>query len=172
MLRSVGLSFILCSGCFGLEVHNYATALERFENDNEKLGSLVGQLFCHVALGNYDKIDPMIIKIDQRLKPMTNCDTPPDNGPLTKEKQMRSYNCRRHIREVSNEMRQTVEKLVRETVPGTFQKIKILRQLYPFIDTLEQVGIECCQSNYPLNCCLDPLLEQLNGWKDIGLGSL
>lgn len=169
MLRSVGLSFILCFGCFGLEVHNYETALDHFKHDDEKLSSLVGQLFCHVALGHYDEIDPTIAIIRQKLEPMTDCGTPPDNGPVTQEKEMLSYNCRRHVREISNEMRQTVEKLVRETVPGTFQKIKVLRQLYPFIDALEQVGIDCCKSYYPLNCCLDPLLEQLELWKNIGL---
>ncbi len=151
----------------------YEEALILFKNaeltENEQLKSLVGQLFCSAALGRIDQVDSTIQLIDYKVKEFTNCDTPPKNGPMTQEKQQMAYMCRRHIREIANEMRQTVEGLVRETVPGVFQKIKMLRQLYPFIDALEQTGLDCCQSNFPWACCMDPLLEQLESWNSFGL---
>jgi hypothetical protein len=151
----------------------YEQALITFQKteltDKQPLASLIGQLFCNLALGRLNQIDPTIELIDQKIQEFINCDKPPKKGPLTPDQQLMTYQCRRHIREASNQMRQTVEKLVRETVTGIFQKIKLLRQLYPFIDALEQTGLDCCQNNFPLACCLDPILEQLEAWKSIGI---
>ena len=147
----------------------YDSALVLFETDHARLTPLVGRLYCYVALGRLDQIDPSIQLIHLKLQEFTNCDKPPVKGPITPEQQLLSYQCRRHTREVANQMRRTVEKLVRETVPGIFQKIKVLRQLYPFIDALEQVGIDCCRNNFPLECCLDPMLLQLDAWETLGL---
>lgn len=152
---------------------HYQEALNVFKqaetSDHEQLRPLIGQLFCHIALGETTQIDPTLQLISAHFQGFTDCDTPPKTGPLTQEQQHMSYLCRRHIREIANRMRQTVEKLVRESVPGIFEKIKVLRQLYPFIDSLEQTGIGCCQNNYPWDCCLDPLLLQLETWNSFGL---
>lgn len=137
--------------------------------ENERINFLVGQLFCNVALGHFEKIDPTLQLIDFKVQEFTNCNTPPQKGPPTAEQQQMAYMCRRHIREIANQMRETVEKLVRETVPGIFQKVKMLRQLYPFIDAIEQIGIDCCKNNFPWACCMDPMLEQLESWKTLGL---
>ncbi len=151
----------------------YEEALVVFEQkeliENQQLGSLVGQLFCNVALGHFNRIDPLLQQVSVKVQEFTDCDTPPQSEPVTQEQQHQSYLCRRRVREVANHMRETVEKLVRESVPGVFQKIKVLRQLYPFIDNLEQIAIECCQNNYPWSCCLNPLLEQLEAWNSLGL---
>lgn len=137
--------------------------------ENKELRSLFGQLICCAALKRSDQIVATIQTIQYKVQQFVDCETPPDEGPITQEKQLMAYMCRRHIREIANRMRQSVEKLVRESVPGAFEKIKMLRHLYPFIDTLEQTGISCCQSQFPLVCCLDPLLEQLESWDSFGL---
>jgi len=152
---------------------HYQEALTLFKqleaSEKEPLGPLIGQLFCHIALGETAQIHPTLQLISANYKGFTHCTPPSQKAPLTLEQQQMSYLCRRHIREVTNLMRQTVEKLVRESVPGIFEKIKVLRQLYPFIDSLEQTGIGCCQNNLPLSCCLDPLLVQLETWNSFGL---
>ncbi len=172
----------------GIQLFNnqhYSEALAVFQEtelaEKEPLGFLIGQLFCQIALHQFAEIDSTLRLIELRLHSYSLCaqsssqapsrghSPPPSPPPLTQDQQLMLYQCRRHIREVANQMRHTVEKLVRESVPGIFKKIKVLRQLYPFIDALEQTGIECCQGNYPLGSCLDPLLEQLEAWKTIGL---
>jgi hypothetical protein len=155
------------------QAKEYEKALIAFQkskaSEDQQLGCLVGELFCNVALGNLSQIDPSMQLLTQKLQEFTNCDKPPKDVPITQETQQMAYQCRRHIREIANQMRQTVEKLVRETVTGVLQKIQVLRKLYPFIDALEQVGIDCCQSNFPWACCMDPLLEQLESWRTLGL---
>ncbi|MGH2638850.1 MAG: hypothetical protein ACRDF4_06155, partial [Rhabdochlamydiaceae bacterium] len=123
------------------------------------------------ALGHIDQIDPTLHLINHQLQEFTNCDTPPKKGPITQEQQHMSYLCRRQIREVANQMRRTTEKLVQNTVSGVFEKIKMLRLLYPFIDTLEQIAMDCCQSHLPWSCCTYPLLEQIETWNSFGLPS-
>ncbi len=156
-----------------LKQKKYEEALSTFKTietaEREQLTSLIGQLYCTVALGRFDQIDPMIAKIDLELREAINCDAPPPSTPQTKEHHQISYECRQHVREVANQIRETVEKLVRETVPGFFQKIKILRQLYPYVDALERTGLDCCQNNYPWQCCTNPLLEQLEAWNSFGI---
>jgi hypothetical protein len=153
----------------------YEEALLLFQNpqpaDKEELNPLLGQLFCHIALGHTDQVAPTIYLIRQKVQEFTNCDTLPDRGPVTQEQQQMAYMCRRHVREIANRMRQTVEQLVRDTVPGMLAKIKMLRELYPFIDDLEQTGVECCQNTSPSECCMNPLIEQLESWSSFGLSS-
>lgn len=169
-LNVVGANESLEEGVALFHAKKYEQALTAFQaTDNKSLGSLVGQLYCNVALGRLNQVDPTVQLISQKIQEFNNCEKPPKNVPLTQETQQMAYMCRRHIREIANQMRQTVEKLVREKVTGIFQKVKVLRQLYPFIDALEQVGIDCCQNNYPWACCMDPMLEQLEDWKTVGL---
>ncbi len=152
---------------------NYLEALVYFQQaefyEKSPLKALAGQLYCHVALGQWDEIKPTIILIHQTIEELTNCEPSKDRPPLSSEEQHAAYLCRRRTREIANEMRQRVEALVRETVPGIFKKIKTLRELYPYIDALERTAIGCCQSNVPWKCCLDPLLEQLEVWNNLGL---
>lgn len=146
----------------------YSQALIAFQDaEDQGLTSKIGEIYCQVALGNYSAVDALTA---QAYQGFSNCETPPvQTGPETQEQHLMTYQCRRHVREIANQMRQTVEQLVRETVPGFFQKIKMLRKLYPFIDALEQVGIDCCQNGYPWECCLDPMILQLDSWKAIGI---
>jgi hypothetical protein len=146
----------------------YSEALTAFQApENQGLTSKIGELYCQVALGNYAAVDTLTA---QAYQGFSNCDKPPEKtGPETQEQNLLTYQCRRHVREIANQMRQTVEQLVRETVSGFFQKIKMLRKLDPFIDALEQVGIDCCQSGFPWECCLDPMLQQLDSWKAFGI---
>jgi len=182
MLRSIILLLFLCSNCWahdGLEdgirlfhEKKYEQALSVFQAyEDQKLGSLVGQLYCNVALGRLEQIDPTIHLIDLKLQDYIDCTTPPSKEVLTQQQHQKSYQCRQHVREVTNQIRQTVEKLVRETVDGIFLKIKVLRQLYPYIDALERTGLDCCQNNFPWQCCTNPLIEQLEAWNSFGITS-
>jgi len=94
-----------------------------------------------------------------------NCEVSPPERLRTLEEQREAYRCRQQIREVANEVRQTVEELVRERVSGFFQKIKTLRKLYPLIDALEQKALKCCERTTTFRCCEKILLEELEVWK-------
>lgn len=140
-------------------------------SEKKQLNSLVGQLCCNVALGRMDQIDPTIHLIRKTMYAAASCIDSSNQEPLKPEQQQAAYMCRRRVREVANQMRQTVEQLVRDTVPGIFAKIQMLRQLYPLIDSLEQIGVECCEHNPNGNCCINPLLEQLESWSSFGLST-
>lgn len=182
MLRYLFVSFFICLYCWGqnqlqegvilFQEKSYDKALIAFTRDDvseqQPVAALIGRLFCQIALGQLNEIDTTITLVDEKIKDLNKCTSDPKTTPQTSEEHHASYLCRRKVREVANEMRQTVEQLVRETVPGVFQKIKALRQLYPFIDSLERVGIDCCQNNGAWRCCLSPLLEQLEAWDQFG----
>ncbi len=86
----------------------------------------------------------------------------------TEEEQISAYQCRQRVREMASRMRTQAEKMVRDKVPNIFQKIKILRQLYPYIDTLERNGIKCCQSGQSCKCCVEPLVQEMKLWNSKG----
>jgi hypothetical protein len=85
-------------------------------------------------------------------------DTPPPAEPLP------PYQCRLKIREQTNQLRTMVEKKVRETVPNVFEKIQILRKLYPYIDELERDAIDCSQKGSSCEECMKPLVKQMELW--------
>lgn len=89
--------------------------------------------------------------------------------PKTVEEQYDAYLCRQKVRKASQQLRQLLEKTVREKVPGFFQKIKIIRQLYPYVDALEREGLNCCENRQTTPCCIEPLVEQLQLWNSEGL---
>ena len=66
-------------------------------------------------------------------------------------------------------LRDLVEKIVAETVPGLTKKIKVFRRLNPYIDQLERKGLMCCQNNQIAEPCTEPLVEQLKLWNSEGL---
>ena len=92
----------------------------------------------------------------------------PPCEPIQEEKPVSAYQCRQKVREMANRMRTQAEKMVRDKVPNIFQKIRILRQLYPYIDGLERQGIECCKSGLPCDCCLKPLVQEMELWNSEG----
>lgn len=183
MFRYLILSFFLCLQCWAHDPLNegihlfyekeYDSAMQIFEradaNQTQPIGALIGQLLCQVALGRLDEIDATIISVKEKIEFQPQCTMPTEDRVLTLEEHHAAYFCRRKVREVANQMRQTVENLVRETVPGFIQKIKMLRKLYPFIDSLEYAGIDCCEHNLATACCLNPLFQQLELWNSLGL---
>ena len=84
--------------------------------------------------------------------------------PHTEQEEISSYACRQKIREMASHMRTEVEKIVRESVPGFFQRIQMLRKLYPQIDALEREGIACCKKGAPCLQCMEPLVQQMKVW--------
>jgi hypothetical protein len=66
-------------------------------------------------------------------------------------------------------MRTEVEQMVRDSVPNFFQRIKMLRHLYPQIDALERDAIECCKQGQPCKVCMEPLVQQMQVWNSEGL---
>jgi len=182
MLRYLVLSFFLVLSCradFLLEgvslfhEKKYDDALQLFEKDEtyqeNPVGSLIGKVFCQIALGNLEDMRVTISSVKEKIEFQPDCKTSKTKRDLSAEQHQKAYECRQKVREITNKMRQTVEKLVREKVPGVLEKIKILREIYPFIDSLEYAGIECCQSNASSDCCLNPLLEQLENWDAFGI---
>jgi hypothetical protein len=184
MIRYILLLFLACLRlCSAKNTFNeaislfnekqYEPALQLFEKvettQTKPIGALMGQLFCHVALGQTDKIDITILAISKKIESLPYCQSLEKDHRKTLEEHQAAYACRRRVREMADQMRQTAEQLVRETVPGFIQKIKILRQIYPFIDSLEYTGIDCCQNTIPHSCCLNPFFEQLELWNSIGL---
>jgi len=87
----------------------------------------------------------------------------------TEQDQIRVYNCRQQVRRVAKDLRYLVEKMVADTVPGFFEKIKTFRRLNPYIDQLSRQGLTCCQNNEMEQSCTEPLVEQLNLWNSEGL---
>jgi hypothetical protein len=151
----------------------YEAALKLFQQDSTlkeaSVGCLIGQVFCEIALGRWDMLDDTLNRSQLQLKLYPPCKIPDQATPLSSENQHAAYLCRRRVRDVANQMRQTVEHLVRENVPGVFKKIYVLRKLYPFIDALERVGLNCCQNYHYSEYSLNPLIQQLITWNEIGL---
>ena len=79
-----------------------------------------------------------------------------------------SYACRQQIREAAHQLRTLVETRVREEIPGVFEKIQVLRKLYPIIDTLEWNALACCKAGQMPDRCVLPLVEQFNKWNSEG----
>jgi hypothetical protein len=73
------------------------------------------------------------------------------------------------VRRVAKDLRYLVEKMVADTVPGFFDKIKTFRRLNPYIDQLSRESLSCCQNNETRHPCTEPLVEQLNLWNSEGL---
>jgi hypothetical protein len=90
-------------------------------------------------------------------------------SPSTSAEQYALYECRQNIRKQARDLRIFIEKKVAETVPGFLQKIRVLRQLNPYIDALERDGLNCCQSLQPTESCAEPLVRQLELWNSEGL---
>ncbi len=99
-----------------------------------------------------------------------SCKKTKKNPPPPKsEDKISSYECRQKVRKCSQEMRLLVEKMVADTVPGFFQKIRVFRQLNPYIDSLERNGLLCCQNGQTAEYCTEPLVIQLELWNSEGL---
>jgi len=89
----------------------------------------------------------------------------------TEQEQISSYHCRQQVRKVTKDLKYLVEKMVADTVPGFFDKIKTFRRLNPYIDQLSRQGLSCCQNNETEKPCTEPLVEQFNLWNSEGLFS-
>jgi hypothetical protein len=148
---------------------NYAEAEVCFERaTHDKNRAAVGQLgkaLCHVAMGDYAAGEQEF----KQLSSTFTCSCDHNTPPQTEREQASAYDCRQAIRLVANKMRKLVEKLVRDTVPGIFKKIQVLRQLYPYIDLLERNGLDCCERQHHWECCSEPLVQQFEVWNSEGL---
>ncbi len=129
--------------------------------------ALFGEAVCDIALGRQHKAS-------QHLKELAcaACHKQEQNLPpamATEKEHVSAYDCRQRVRKVSKDMRYLVEKMVADTVPGFFQKIRTFRQLNPYIDNLERIGLTCCQNYQNESGCTEPLVEQLKLWNSEGL---
>lgn len=147
----------------------YLQAAQLFQQiekqDDFATAAYFGEGMCFIALGDLQRGKEALSHLASSMV----CDCTIARPPDTEEEHKASYECRYKIREVTTEMRHVVEKLVRQNVDGFLKKIQTLRELYPFIDALERVGLDCCALHHQWDCCIDPLEEQLRIWKDIGL---
>ena len=129
--------------------------------------ALFGEAICLIALGEHEVAAEHLQKLA-----CASCDQEEQNLPpaiSTEEEQISAYNCRQRVRKVAKELRYLVEKMIADTVPGFFQKIRTFRQLNPYIDNLERNGLACCQNQQNGNGCTEPLVEQLKLWNSEGL---
>jgi hypothetical protein len=129
--------------------------------------ALFGEVVCDIALGRRHQAT-------QHLKELTcaSCKRQEQNLPpleKTEKNQLSAYDCRQRVRKVTKDLRNLVEKMVSDTVPGFFQKIATFRRLNPYIDQLERDGLACCQNNQTEKPCTEPLVEQLKLWNSEGL---
>ena len=129
-----------------------------------------GRVLCDVALGKYEKIEKHMKKVNV-ISCCDRCesDEEPKKNPTTAAEQYALYLCRQEVRKLSQNLRSLVEKLIAETVSGIFKKIQVLRQLNPYIDNLERNGMTCCQNGETSECCIEPLVRQLELWNSDGL---
>lgn len=104
--------------------------------------------------------------------PITNpceCAKESVKSPSTSAERYMLYECRQNIRKQAKNLRAFIEKKVAETVPGFLQKIRVFRQLNPYIDEFERKGLNCCQNLQPTESCAEPLVRQLELWNSEGL---
>ncbi len=129
--------------------------------------ALFGEAICAVALGNHNVAAEHL----QELA-CTSCPKEEQNllpPKKTEKEQVSAYDCRQRVRKVTKDLRNLVEKIVADTVPGFLEKIQTFRRLNPYIDQLERNGLACCQNNQTENPCTEPLVEQLKLWNSEGL---
>jgi len=154
-----------------LKKKEYAQASQHFKQavilENKVPAALFGRVLCEMALGKYDEIAKQMEQVSQAV--CQTCKTNKPTPPTRSEEQISSYDCRQKVRKFSLELRLLVEKMVAETVPGFFQKIKTFRQLNPYIDSLERNGLSCCQNGQTWKSCTEPLVLQLELWNSEGL---
>ena len=129
-----------------------------------------GRVLCDVALGKYEKIEKRMSLVND-ISFCNSCDSSQESKspPTTSAEQFAAYECRQHVRKIAQDLRNLVERMIAETVPGVIQKIKTFRQLNPYIDNLERNGISCCQKGQTSNSCVEPLVRQLELWNSEGL---
>ncbi len=129
--------------------------------------ALFGEVVCDTALGRRHKAA-------QHLKEIAcaSCKRQEQNlssYQKTEKEHVSAYDCRQRVRKVTKDLRNLVEKMVADTVPGFLEKIQTFRRLNPYIDQLERDGLTCCQNNQTEKPCTEPLVEQLKLWNSEGL---
>lgn len=155
-----------------LQKKEYVQASKHFKQavilENKAPAALFGKVLCEVALGKHEKVSKHMEQVNKAV--CQTCKRANKNQPLTESaKQISSYECRQKVRKCSQELRLLVEKMVADTVPGFFQKIRVFRQLNPYIDSLERNGLYCCQTGQRSERCTEPLVIQLELWNSEGL---
>lgn len=125
--------------------------------------ALFATAICEVVLG---KQEAAAYHLEQLLSiPCEQCEQNETDLPKTPAE---AYECRIGVRKVLLKLRNLVEKIVAESVPGLLRKIQAFRQLNPYIDMLERNGMTCCEKQNA-ESCVEPLVEQLKLWNSEGL---
>ena len=148
---------------------NYVQAQKHFHlaAKSGNPAALFGEAICDVALGKHEMAAKHLEELACASCRKEEKATP--HQPITEKEQVSTYDCRQRVRKVTKDLRNLVEKMVADTVPGFFQKIQTFRLLNPYIDNLERDGLSCCQNNQTENPCTEPLVEQLKLWNSEGL---
>jgi hypothetical protein len=156
-------------GIDSINQHDYSQAFEHFHlaAKSGNSAALFGKAICALALGKHEIAA-------EHLKELAcaACHQEEQNLPHvseTEKEQISAYDCRQRVRKVAKDLRYLVEKVVADTVPGFFQKIRTFRQLNPYIDQLERNGLTCCKNHQTEEGCTEPLVEQLKLWNSEGL---
>jgi hypothetical protein len=156
-------------GIYSVNQQDYSQAYEHFHlaSKSGNAAALFGEAICALALGKHEIADQHLQEVacascrekEQNLPPTTK----------TEQEQLSAYDCRQRVRKVAKDLRYLVEKMIADTVPGFFKKIRTFRQLNPYIDNLERNGLTCCQNKQTEEGCAEPLVEQLKLWNSEGL---
>jgi hypothetical protein len=177
-MRYLILFSILCACLQGNEIQKGIELLKqkKYSQASEQLqaaaksghpDAIFATAICEVVLG---KQEAAAYHLEQLIcLPCEQCGQNETDLPNTPQTPAAAYECRIRVRKVLLKMRNLVEKIVSESVPGLLRKIQAFRQLNPYIDMLARNGLACCQ-NQNVESCTEPLVEQLKLWDSEGLG--
>jgi tetratricopeptide (TPR) repeat protein len=154
-----------------LQKKEYAQASKHFKQavvlEEKAPAALFGKVLCEVALGKHEKASKHMEQVNKAV--CRSCKANKKDAPIKSAEKISGYECRQKVRKHAQELRLLVEKMVADTVPGFFQKIRVFRELNPYIDSLERNGLFCCQNGQTAEYCIEPLVIQLELWNSEGL---
>lgn len=151
-----------------LKQKKYSQASEHLQQAAESghPDAIFATAICEVALG---KQEAAALHLEQLISlPCEHCEQNDIDLAKTPKTPAEAYECRIRVRKVLLKLRNLVEKIVAESVPGLLRKIQAFRQLNPYIDMLARNGLACCQ-NQNVESCTEPLVEQLKLWDSEGI---
>jgi hypothetical protein len=156
-------------GIDSVNQQDYSQASEHFHlaSQSGNAAAHFGEAICALALGKHEIAAKHLQEVACAACREKEQNLPP--AIKTEKEQLSTYDCRQRVRKVAKDLRYLVEKVVADTVPGFFQKIRTFRQLNPYIDNLERDGLTCCQNYQNEEGCTEPLVEQLKLWNSEGL---
>lgn len=142
-------------------------SFQRLEISN--LQSSSGWMFSYSSKHTCSLFSLEIQSCDSPLHLQYRVESRKSFSSTTLDEKNNSYECRQEIRKLAHKLRIALERLVSQSIPGFWQKIRTLRHFYPYIDALEREALNCCQNGQDLNTSIAPLVEHLYYWEFEGL---